>query len=204
MTRFALNPFTKQLDIVDVGSAAGPIDTLSGENGPSTPPSGSNFNFSGSTSGGASANGAILFSTPSSGQMNAAVQVDGTTIQINASNQLTALSSDIIWAVQSADLTAVSGRGYFANSANPAPTGLDVILPAVCAVGDRVAIQNFNGNGFVVTPNTGQQIYIGTRTSTLATGSLISLTLGDTVYLTCAVANTIWSATAWNGDFLVT
>ncbi len=68
---------------VDTNAASGgSINTLSAEGGAPTPPLGTNFDFSGT------ANGAILFSTPSNGQMLAAVQVDNTTITVNGSNQL--------------------------------------------------------------------------------------------------------------------
>jgi hypothetical protein len=75
-------------------SGAAVIETLSSEGGPDTPPNGHNFNFSGSIAGGSAANGAIEFITPGGpgadedGQMDAKVLVDGTTIDINASNQL--------------------------------------------------------------------------------------------------------------------
>lgn len=78
---------------VNTGGGA-TIETLSGENGPHTPPNGHNFNFSGSVAGGSATNGAIIFETPGgpghneNGQMDVNVQVDGTTIDINASNQL--------------------------------------------------------------------------------------------------------------------
>lgn len=202
MARFALNPFTKQLDIVDVGGAAGPIQTLSAEGGTATAPSGSNFNFSGSVSGGAAANGAILFSTPSNGELDGKVQVDGITIIINSSNQLEAISS-VTWVLQTADLMAVKGFGYFTNSATAPPTGLQITLPLVSAVGDQFEVYNFNGNGFTILLNAGQTIRLGTKTTTVTIGSVVSLALGDTLTLTCAVANTVWAVTQKDGDLQV-
>lgn len=75
-------------------SGAAVVETLSSDGGPATPPSGHNFNFSGSVAGGSAANGAIAFTTPggpgaaTNGQMDVNVLVDNTTIQINGSNQL--------------------------------------------------------------------------------------------------------------------
>lgn len=95
---FKFNPFTKKLDITGSGSLpSGDIITLSAEGGAATAPTaGGNYNFSGSTAGGSAANGAILFITPGGagaatpGQMDARVLVDGSTVTINGSNQLTA------------------------------------------------------------------------------------------------------------------
>ena len=66
----------------------GSINTLSAEGGAATPPNAGNFNFSGTAAGGYGSNGAIVFSTVNPGEMNGQVQVDNTTIFINASNQL--------------------------------------------------------------------------------------------------------------------
>lgn len=83
-----------QSGIINVeGSGSGPIETLSGENGTHEPPVGGNFNFSGSIAGGSAANGAVLFSSTGAGEMDVAVQVDNSTIIINASNQLQATGS---------------------------------------------------------------------------------------------------------------
>lgn len=67
------------------------INTLSAEGGAATPPSGTNFNFAGNS--GLETGGAIEFATPSDGQMTAQVRVDGVTITINGSNQLTTAGS---------------------------------------------------------------------------------------------------------------
>jgi hypothetical protein len=81
------------------GGGSGNILTLSSEGGPPTPPSGNNFNFSGSVAGGSATNGALHFTTPggpgaaTDGQMDANVLVDGTSIGINASNQLHVIGS---------------------------------------------------------------------------------------------------------------
>lgn len=76
------NPLPWKFDRVGgTGPGAG-ILTLSAQGGTPTSPLGNNFDFSGNTLG------AILFSTPSDGLMKAQVQVDTTTIGINASNQL--------------------------------------------------------------------------------------------------------------------
>jgi hypothetical protein len=84
-----------QEGVLSVDTSGAPVvETLSSEGGPDTPPNGHNFNFSGSIAGGSAANGAIEFITPGGpghnedGQMDAVVLTDGTTIGINASNEL--------------------------------------------------------------------------------------------------------------------
>jgi hypothetical protein len=91
------------------GSGGSGIETLSSEGGAKTSPSGNNFNFSGSTSGGAAANGAILFNTSATGEMDAAVQVDGTTIEINGSNKLAVVNPSALVLIGT---TIASGSGH--------------------------------------------------------------------------------------------
>jgi hypothetical protein len=176
------------------------INTLSSEDGAKFSPVGNNFNFSGSVAGGASANGAILFDA-SDGEMDAKVQVDGTTVTINSSNQLQA-TTGLKWQVQTADLMAVKGNGYFADSAVIRPTGLSVTLPTTSAVGDTFAVYDFNGNGWAISYASGQSIRVGTLVSTVGTGSVVSAAPGggDTVTLVCAVANLTWMAVDYDGN----
>lgn len=72
------------------------IISLSAEGGAPEAPLGTNFDFSGAIADGAAADGAILFSTPGPGRMNAVVQTDGVTIHINASNQLEVITDAIL------------------------------------------------------------------------------------------------------------
>ena len=89
--------------VLSVNTSGAPvIETLSGENGPHTPPNGHNFNFSGSVAGGSAANGAIEFITPggpgaaTDGQMDAVVRTDNVTIHINASNDLEVIGGSFV------------------------------------------------------------------------------------------------------------
>jgi len=179
------------------------INTLSAENGAATPPSGNNFNFSGSLAGGSTANGAVLFNTSAAGEMNAVVQTDSSTIFINASNQLQAISG-LTWNVQAADLTAVKGHGYFANSATPGPIGLIVTLPAISSVGDTFKVYAFTSNGWTIAQNAAQFIQVANQTTTVGVlGSLVSTKTGDVVELVCSVANTQWEAVSFAGNIII-
>lgn len=181
--------------------SGGSINTLSAEGGAATPPSGTNFNFTGSLSGGATANGAIIFSTPANGQMDGVVQVDNSTIFINASNQLQVSNSGFIWTVETANLTAVKGHGYFANSASPGPGALEVTIPAVSVVGDTFKVYAFNSNGFTIRQQAGQFCQLGTSTTTTGVGgSIVGLFVGTVVELVCSVANTQWEVTDYSGN----
>lgn len=93
---------SQQGPLRDHSGGGGNIMTLSSEGGPPTPPAANNFNFSGSVAGGSAANGAIEFITPggpgaaTDGQMDAVVLTDGTTIHINASNQLEVIGGSFV------------------------------------------------------------------------------------------------------------
>lgn len=75
---------------IQIGNIAGsPLNTLTGDVGAAIAPSGNNINIQGGASG------AIIFSNGGLGQMNAAVQVDNSTITIVA-DQLTAANTVVV------------------------------------------------------------------------------------------------------------
>jgi len=75
-----------------VGSGGTPLTTLTGDVGGPIVPVAQNINIQGGAAG------AILFSSGGAGQMNAVVQVDGTTIQIVA-DKLTAVNTDLFFSL---------------------------------------------------------------------------------------------------------
>jgi hypothetical protein len=97
------------------------------------------------------------------------------------------------WSVITANQTAVAGNGYFDNKAGT----LALALPATSAVGDTFEVVNINtATGTQITQAAGQQIFIGSTSTTLgAGGSLTSTALGDTLRLVCRTANTTWQVT---------
>ena len=112
-----------------------PVNTLSAEGGPATPPSANNFNFSGTFAGGYGSNGAIVFSTVNPGKMNAQVQVDTSTIFINAANQLQATP------IITGTATTVGATTANINSTIPVPNN-----SAISIIANLVAYDAINGN----------------------------------------------------------
>lgn len=178
----------------------GSVNTLSAEGGADTPPLGFNFNFSGSLAGGSTANGAILFSTPTDGEMNAAVQVDGTSISINASNQLSALG---LWTdVTSGTQAVTSGGKYLSDNA----VTVVFTLPVSTTVGDYFRIAGVQGS-WSVSQNANQQIKFGSSSTTIGlTGSLASTNSGDCIELvaTNTGASSVWRVISSIGNITVT
>jgi len=114
-------------------------------------------------------------------------QGPGNTVTIN----VTGMGLD--WSViQSATQTISVGHGYFADRSG----GVTFTLPVTAAVGDTFIITNINAGGFIVAQNSGQTIHQGTNSSTTGVGgSANSTAIGDSLILTCAVANTQFWAT---------
>lgn len=111
----------------------------------------------------------------------------------NGAGSITIDSLGITWTVEAVNLAGVVNHGYFSNKAGR----LDVSLPAVSAVGDALRIANISGTaiGWRITQAAGQQIRVGTSTSTLGAAGYIEATqIGDAVELICSVANTDWVA----------
>lgn len=166
----------------------GAINTLSAQGGALTPPQGTNFDFSGTASS------AILFSIAGNGLMRAAVQVDNTTIQINGSNQLTAVtSSGLSWSVIGTSQSLAAGRGYFCTTGG----ALLLALPAVSAVGDTIEVALDGSTSWSITqPNAASQVRFGTLQTTLGTsGTLTSTQQGDTLRVVCETVNARWVVT---------
>ena len=177
-----------------LAAGASGILTLSAEGGAATLPLANNFNFRGNSAG---VNGAIQFSTPSNGQMNANVRVDGITVIINGSNQLEAVSG-LKWVIQSSNTMAVKGMGYFTNGAN-----VQIQLPSASVIGDTFHVYNYNGGGFTITQGAGQFIQVGEGVTTTGAGGIIVYTdRGDAIQLVCSVANTQWEAVTFDGNLL--
>lgn len=68
-------------------------------------------------------------------------------------------------------------------------------LPATSAAGDRIAIAGFGAGGWTIAQNAGQNIQIGSTSSTVGVGGSVSSTNRyDSIALVCSVANTSWQA----------
>lgn len=138
-----------QLTLNTNAISGGSINTLSAEGGALTAPTGTNFNFSGTVAGGYGSLGGIVFSTVNPGEMNAQVQVDGVSMQINSSNQLVATGSafsykQITFAMS--PYTVLSTDEYL--SLNTSAGALSLIFPNSGSVGKDYKIKDRTGNAF--------------------------------------------------------
>ena len=82
-----------------------------------------------------------------------------------------------------------------------------VSLPATSAVGDFFIVcgTNANSGGFVVSQETGQEIFSTTNHSTSgATGSISTAAANTSVFLMCTAANTSWIVLAATGTVTYT
>lgn len=92
----------------------------------------------------------------------------------------------------------VVNRGYILTGGGT----LTLTLPATCAVGDIIYIKGSGATGWIIAPNTGQNIYLYNQVGlTGATGTLISYDARDSVELVCTVANTTWETTGRGNGF---
>lgn len=94
---------------------------------------------------------------------------------------------------------ASTNNGYFTNGGSP----VQVTLPSTSVVGDTFIVTAMNSNGWQILEGLGQQIELGNQATTLTSGSLASTAIGDTVELTCNVANLSWFATRIIGNITV-
>lgn len=91
-------------------------------------------------------------------------------------------------------------NGYIANRAGT----VAFTLPTTSAVGDVVAVTGINtATGWSIAYTTNQQIFFGTASATVTTGSLASTNIRDTVFLLCVVANLTWNVVDSIGNITV-
>lgn len=178
------------------GGTGGPVDTLSAEGGAPTPPLAGNFNFSGN----ASISGAITFSTPSNGQMDATVRVDNTTIVINGANDLQVVKTST-WHTINSSQTANVGNSYVVTGAG----AVVVTLPALGTnLGDTFTVYEVGTGTFQIAQNAGQQIQLGkTLTTSGVAGSITSQNTGDFITLVSNGGGAEWIAIPYNGNLQV-
>lgn len=107
-----------------IASGGTPLSTLTGDDLIPIVPVAQNINVQGGAAG------AILFSSGGAGQMNAAVQVDGTTIQIVA-DKLTAVNTDLLFSLTT--VGAVSASTADIPIPNNQTTGVDATFAVINA-----------------------------------------------------------------------
>jgi hypothetical protein len=120
----------------------------------------------------------------------------GTNISIaNASNSITISATGMAgigWTnVTGATQTMVADNGYVADRSSL----VTLTLPTTSAFGMVLYIQGFGSGGWTIAQNSGQQIFIGSTSSTSgAGGSVSSSNQYDSVTLLCVTANTNWTS----------
>lgn len=134
--------------------------------------------------------------TPAAGTISA-----GTGVSIsNGNNSITinAVGSGLTWTVVTGAAQAMtSNNGYIANRAGT----VAFTLPTTSAVGDVLAITGINtATGWSLAWTTNQQVFFGTSTTTVTTGSLASVNIRDTIYIVCVIANLTWNVVSSIGN----
>jgi len=129
----------------------------------------------------------------------------GTGVSItNASGAVTinAVGAGLTWTVITGASQAMAvNNGYIANRAGT----VAFTLPTTSAVGSIIAVTGINtATGWSIAYTTGQQIFFGTQSATITTGTLASTNIRDTVFLVCVVANTTWNVISSIGNITVT
>ncbi len=135
----------------------------------------------------------------------AATLTAGTGVSIaNAAGSITinAIGGGMAWSVITGASQAMAiNTGYIANRAGT----VAFTLPTTSAVGDMVAVTGINtATGWSIAYTTNQQIFFGTSSATLTTGTLASVNIRDTVYLVCVTANLTWNVVHSIGNITVT
>lgn len=114
---------------------------------------------------------------------------------------LNALGGGLTWSVITGATQAMtSNNGYIANRAGTVAFS----LPTTSAVGDIIAVTGINtATGWSIAYTTNQQIFFGTSSATLTSGSLASVNIRDTVFLVCVTANLTWNVISSIGNITV-
>jgi hypothetical protein len=120
----------------------------------------------------------------------------GSTLTINA------VGTGMTWSVITAASQAMSvNNGYIANRAGT----VAFTLPTTSAVGDMIEVTGINtATGWSIGYTTNQQIFYGTSSATITTGTLASTNIRDSVRLVCVVANLGWNVLSSVGNITVT
>ena len=168
----------------EVSSSVADLNSLTGDDAVAVNPVNNNINFVGS------ATGAFETASAGAGIMEGAVRVDGSTIFINGSNQLSVNNTGVNWLAINTNQTLADSTGYILQ----APGGaLSLALPASSVVGDTVEIVLDGATSFTITQAAGQQINYLTFQTTLGVAGTVSSTVqGNYIRLVCTVANTTW------------
>ena len=141
--------------------------------------------------------GLLTSTTPTSGQVYLPCLVTDTTNSgyfFGGSGILLTPPEAFATVVSSATILALSNDTRYVMTNSSAAT---LTVPTAANVGQQIIVDNVGTNDVTIAQNNSpmQQIQMGTSKTTAGSGgSLTSLENGDSVTLTCVVANTVWLA----------
>ena len=102
--------------------------------------------------------------------------------------------------VTGASQAMTSNNGYIANRAGT----VAFTLPTTSAVGDVIIVFGMNtATGWSIAYTTNQQIFFGTSSTTITSGSLASVNIRDSVTMICTTANLTWTVISSVGNITV-
>lgn len=121
---------------------------------------------------------------------------------VSGNPTINATGGGLTWTVVTGASQAMSvNNGYIANRAGT----VAFTLPTSSAVGDVVAVTGINSaTGWSIGYTTNQQIFFGTSSATITSGTLASTAIRDSVYLVCVTANLGWNCISSVGNITVT
>ena len=107
----------------------------------------------------------------------------------------------LTWTVVTGSSQAMAiNSGYIANNAGT----VAFTLPTTSAVGSLIAVTGINNaTGWSIAYTTNQQIFLGTSSSTITSGSIASTNTRDTVYLVCMTDNLTWNVVSSIGNITI-
>ena len=108
----------------------------------------------------------------------------------------------LAWTVVTGTTQAAAvASGYIANNAGT----VTITLPATSAAGDQIGVMGMNNaSGWKIAQNAGNQIALGSLTTTAGVGGYLQSTqTHDSIILMCVTANTLWVAFAPQGNIQV-
>lgn len=127
-----------------------------------------------------------------------------------AGMSITGSGNSVTFAVKGGGMTwnAVSGTSQALAAGNayvPQNVALTTFsLPATASFGDFFIISGVGSGGWTVSQAAGQQILLGSFSSTLGVGGSLSSTLqSDSIQIVCVVPNTTFKALDWTGNITV-
>lgn len=148
-------------------------------------------------------NGQLIIGSGSGAPSSATLTAGTGTTITNGANSITVntVGAGLTWTAVTGSTQAMSvNNGYIANRAGT----VTFTLPTTSAVGDVVAVTGINtATGWSITYTTNQQIFMGTSSCTITSGSLSSINIRDTVFLVCVTANLTWNVFSSVGNLTV-